>query len=162
MFAPRAVALLRVRAKIPGPRAMTVLSAKAVLSTDQRSALMRSVRREHTAPELEVRRFLHARGLRYSLHSPDLPGRPDIVLPRRHTVVFVHGCFWHGHDCRHGSVKSKRNAEYWGRKILANQERDQRKAAGLKALGWRVETVWECQVRDLRVLERLARALLQR
>lgn len=123
---------------------------------------MRSVRREHTAPELEVRRYLHAQGLRYSLHRPDLPGRPDIVLPRRRTVIFVHGCFWHGHPCRHGSVKPKRNVEFWERKILANQERDRRKAAELKAHGWRVETVWECQVRDVGILEKLARTLLRR
>lgn len=127
-----------------------------------RSRLMRQVRREHTAPERAVRSFLHAQGLRFRLHPAQLPGRPDLVLPARHTAVFVHGCFWHGHDCRHGAVAARRNADFWNAKIAANRARDARKAAALEALGWRVEVVWECQVGDARLLGRLARRLLAR
>lgn len=123
---------------------------------------MRSVRRQHTAPEMAVRRFLHARGLRYSLHGKDLPGRPDLVLRRRRTVIFVHGCFWHGHDCPHGSVQAKTNREFWRDKIVANQARDRRKASELRNAGWHVEVVWECEVGDLTRMARLARKLLSR
>lgn len=120
-----------------------------------RKALMKAVKRENTAPELAVRRHLHAGGIRYSLHRPDLPGRPDMVLPRRRTVIFVHGCFWHGHHCAHGSVRSRTNTPFWDAKIAANRERDRRKAAQLRAAGWMVETIWECQCEDRRHLARL-------
>lgn len=118
------------------------------MTSPQRAALMKQVRRSDTAPELAVRRFLHARGLRFRLHVRALPGTPDIVLPRYRTVVFVHGCFWHGHDCRHGVAQAKTNAEFWRGKIEDNRARDVRKAVALTQLGWRVETIWECQVRD--------------
>ncbi|MCC6853437.1 MAG: DNA mismatch endonuclease Vsr [Rubrivivax sp.] len=127
-----------------------------------RTRLMKRVRREHTAPELAVRRFLHSAGLRYALHGARLPGRPDLVLPRRCTVVFVHGCFWHGHDCSHGSVQSKTNAPFWARKIADNRARDARQQDELRAAGWRVEVVWECQATDESFLRRLARRLLRR
>jgi DNA mismatch endonuclease, patch repair protein len=127
-----------------------------------RTRLMKAVRHEHTAPEVAVRRHLHAQGLRYTLHRSDLPGRPDIVLPARGSVVFVHGCFWHGHDCAHGSVRAQRNAAFWAAKIDANRARDRRKAAALRRLGWHVETIWECEVRDVRRLEALSRRLLAR
>lgn len=123
---------------------------------------MRQVRREDTAPELSIRRFLHAAGLRYSLHSSRLPGRPDLVLTRRKTVVFVHGCFWHGHACRHGSVRSKTNADFWEKKIADNRARDARKEAQLRTDGWHVEVVWECQARDSAFLRKLARRLHRR
>lgn len=116
---------------------------------------MRQVRRSDTAPELAVRRFLHARGLRFRLHVRALPGTPDIVLPRYRTIVFVHGCFWHGHDCRHGGVQAKTNAEFWRAKIEDNRERDVRKAVALTQLGWRVETIWECQARAVDALSAL-------
>lgn len=123
---------------------------------------MRHVRREHTAPELAVRRFLHARGLRFRLHGRDLPGRPDIVFARRCTVVFVHGCFWHGHSCKHGAIKAKTNAEYWANKIDDNRTRDMRQRRALRAAGWHVEVLWECQVARGSVMDRLARRLLSR
>ncbi len=123
---------------------------------------MKQVRRENTAPELAVRRFLHAKGLRYSLHPERLPGRPDLVLPRRRSVIFVHGCFWHGHDCPHGSIRSKSNVVFWSNKIEDNRRRDARKTAELRAAGWIVEVVWECQARDPKVLRQLARRLLRR
>jgi len=131
-------------------------------TSPQRARLMASVRQQDTAPELAVRRMLHARGLRYTLHPRELPGRPDIVLPKRRTVVFVNGCFWHGHDCDHGSVAAKFNAGFWAEKIAANRERDRRQQAELHAAGWFVETVWECQIDQPRVIDRLAARLLRR
>lgn len=123
---------------------------------------MRAVGRENTAAELAVRRHLHRAGLRFTLHVRSLPGSPDIVLPRRGTAVFVHGCFWHGHECRHGRVQAKRNTEFWAAKIAANRKRDRLKARALRALGWRVERVWECQCRDPALLDALCRRLLTR
>lgn len=124
--------------------------------------LMRSVKTRNTAPELAVRRHLHAAGLRFVLHPGDLPGRPDIVLPRRSTVIFVHGCFWHGHDCAHGRVKAKTNTAFWSEKIAANRKRDARKTAALRALGWHVETIWECEGNCPDKLAALSRRLLGR
>lgn len=126
------------------------------------SALMRAIGRENTAPEMVVRRVLHAAGLRFTLHARGLPGTPDIVLPRRSTVVFVHGCFWHGHDCRHGRARAKTRTAFWDAKIAANRQRDHAKASALRALGWRVEVVWECECRRPTVLRRLASRLLDR
>lgn len=123
---------------------------------------MKQVRRQDTAPELAVRRYLHALGLRFRLHGTDLPGRPDIVLARRRSVVFVHGCFWHGHSCRHGSVKARNNAAYWTSKLDDNRARDLRQQRALRAAGWRVEVVWECQVARSAVMNRLALRLLSR
>lgn len=123
---------------------------------------MRQVGREGTAPELCVRRFLHAQGLRFRLHPRGLPGKPDIVLPRRATVVFVHGCFWHGHHCRHGSVRARANAKYWAAKIADNRARDRRQCRALRALGWRVDVVWECECANERKLNVLASQLLER
>jgi len=123
---------------------------------------MKRVRRKDTAPELRVRRFLHAAGLRYSLHSGRLVGKPDIVLTRRRTVVFVHGCFWHGHDCRHGSVRAKTNTDFWDKKIADNRARDAQKTAQLRDAGWHVEVVWECQSQHRAFLARLVRRLLRR
>ncbi|HMW23426.1 MAG TPA: very short patch repair endonuclease [Burkholderiaceae bacterium] len=131
-------------------------------SPSSRSVLMKRVRRQDTAPEMTVRRALHAAGLRYRLHDRRLPGTPDIVLPRFATVVMVHGCFWHGHDCRHGQVRSKTRTAFWDGNIAANRDRDQRKAAALSALGWHVETVWECQVGTLLVIEGLIERIRSR
>lgn len=112
-----------------------------------RSDIMRAVKRAHTAPEMIVRQELHALGLRFRLHRRDLPGSPDIVLPRLRTVIFVHGCFWHRHsDCRYATTPKTRQ-EYWLPKFAANIERDARKEAQLQALGWRVLLVWECETK---------------
>lgn len=123
---------------------------------------MKQVGRKDTAPEMAVRRYLHASGLRFRLHPRQLPGTPDIVLPGRRSVIFVHGCFWHGHDCAHGRVRARSNAAYWSSKIAANKARDRRKSNALLDLGWRVEVVWECQCRDARDLKALAKRLLRR
>jgi DNA mismatch endonuclease, patch repair protein len=122
---------------------------------------MKSVGRKNTAPELAVRRYLHRAGLRFRLHANHLPGTPDIVLPRYQTAVFVHGCFWHGHDCAHGSVRSKANTEFWDSKIQDNRARDLRKTSGLANLGWVVKTVWECQAWDEEALGNLVSDIQQ-
>jgi DNA mismatch endonuclease (patch repair protein) len=130
------------------------------VSPERRSAIMRRIRGKDTAPELAVRRFLHGAGLRFRLHRAGLPGTPDLVFPSRRTCVFVHGCFWHGcRKCRAGTRPVKSNADYWAAKRACNRTRDWRTAAALRAAGWRVLAVWECEVQDARQLARLAAAM---
>ncbi len=106
---------------------------------------MRSIRKTDTKPEVRVRSALHRMGFRFRLHRRDLPGVPDIVLPRHRTVVLVHGCFWHQHDCKLGRKQPKSNQEYWLPKLRKNQERDATNTAALREAGWRVVVVWECE-----------------
>lgn len=120
---------------------------------------MKRVGRKDTAPELIVRSFLHRAGLRFRIHVRHLPGTPDVVLPRYGTVVFVNGCFWHGHHCAHGSVRAKTNRAFWDSKIADNKARDKRKTAALEALGWKVERIWECACRRESALVRLCRKI---
>ena len=128
-----------------------------VFSPEKRSAVMRRVRSSATAPELAVRRLVWSLGGRYRLNRADLPGKPDIVLPRRRLAIFVHGCFWHGHDCPRGSRVPKANRDYWAAKIRRNRDRDAAAGAALQAQGWRVAAVWECNLRDPAALrERLS------
>ncbi|WP_445005895.1 very short patch repair endonuclease [Halomonas mongoliensis] len=109
---------------------------------------MRAVRQKDTAPEVIVRRLLFRLGLRFRLHVKRLPGSPDIVLRRHSTAIFVHGCYWHRHPgCKHATTP-KTNRDYWLPKFKANVERDARQAEALRALGWRVLIVWECETRD--------------
>lgn len=125
--------------------------------------MMASVKKKNTKPEIIVRRFLHRRGLRFTLHDKRLPGTPDIVFPRWRVAVFVHGCFWH--RCPHCAVGSKEvrsNLGYWLPKLERNEARDARAQAELTAQGWRVLTVWECQVADERQLSRIAGAIERR
>jgi DNA mismatch endonuclease (patch repair protein) len=117
-----------------------------VLSAQQRSFNMSRIRGRDTKPELLLRRGLHARGFRFRLHRRDLPGRPDLVFPGRRAVIFVHGCFWHGHDCPMCQLPATR-ADFWRKKIEGNRARDQAAASALAAAGWRVLIVWECAVR---------------
>jgi DNA mismatch endonuclease, patch repair protein len=119
-----------------------------VFSPEQRSRVMARVKGKDTSPELKVRRLLHRLGARFRLHRKDLPGAPDIVLPRRRLAIFVHGCFWHGHDCARGARVPKQNRDYWLGKVGRNRERDMQNRAALEALGWRVETIWECELKD--------------
>lgn len=119
-----------------------------VFTPEKRSAVMRRVKGRDTAPELAVRRLLRAAGIGYRLGGAGLPGKPDVVMKGRRVALFVHGCFWHGHDCARGSRQPKTNAEYWTAKIGRNRERDTRNDAALYALGWRVVTVWECDMKD--------------
>ncbi|QKL03920.1 DNA mismatch endonuclease Vsr [Pseudomonas sp. NY5710] len=114
---------------------------------------MRLIKREHTQPELVVRRLLHSLGLRFRLHSKSLPGSPDVVLTKRRTVVFVHGCYWHRHPgCRYASTPKTRQ-DFWLPKFASNVERDNRKAEQLRELGWRVVVVWECETKDVMSLD---------
>lgn len=117
-----------------------------IISPEQRSALMSRIKGKNTKIELEVRHGLHALGFRYRLGGAGLPGRPDIVLPKYRTVVFIHGCFWHMHDC-HLFRWPKSRPDFWRQKITANSDRDRKVASQLDSLGWRVETVWECELR---------------
>ncbi len=121
------------------------------LTTERRSWLMSRVPSKDSAPELVVRRMLHRNGYRYRLHVAQLPGKPDIVFPRRRAVVFVHGCFWHGHGCRIGQLPKSR-PEFWVPKLTRNRERDIAATHALEALGWRVATIWQCEIKDVEAL----------
>ncbi len=111
-----------------------------------RSRMMAGIRSGNTKPELTIRKALHRLGFRYSLHSKKVPGRPDIVFTSRHAAVFVHGCFWHGHDCRFFKLPTTR-PEFWMAKINANRKRDVVVKAALAEEGWRQLTIWECAIR---------------
>ena len=119
-----------------------------VFTPEKRSAVMRRVKGRGTTPEKTVRRLLTALGARYRLHRADLPGKPDIVMPGRRLAIFVHGCFWHGHDCARGARVPKQNRDYWLAKVARNRARDAAAREALSAGGWRVETVWECELKD--------------
>jgi DNA mismatch endonuclease (patch repair protein) len=136
------------------------VSGTDVFDEATRSAVMRRVKGRDTAPELKVRRALTALGARYRLQRADLPGKPDIVMPGRRLAIFVHGCFWHGHDCARGSRVPKANRDYWLGKVERNRARDLRSREALTALGWRVETIWECDLKDAAALEARLRSLL--
>ena len=125
----------------------------------QRSAVMRRVKGRDTSPELAVRRMLRASGVGYRLGGAGLPGRPDLVMKGRRVVVFVHGCFWHGHDCRRGARAPQANAAYWSAKIQRNRVRDAAAEAALIEAGWRVITVWECGLRSPDAAGRLLAAV---
>lgn len=113
-----------------------------------RTRIMKSVRQKNTKPEMVVRRTLHALGLRFRLHRKDLPGTPDIVLPRFRTAVFVHGCFWHRHPQCSRATTPKTRLDFWQAKFDGNVERDERKTRELIDMGWRVLTIWECETKD--------------
>ncbi|WP_421885010.1 very short patch repair endonuclease [Methylibium sp.] len=117
------------------------------LTPERRSALMKRVKRSDTKPELTLRKALHRLGFRYVIGDKRLPGTPDLAFPKYKTAVFVHGCFWHGHDCRQGRAPTS-NVGYWVPKIEANRARDSRKEQAVRDLGWRVFTVWECALKD--------------
>ena len=124
-----------------------------IMSPGERSAHMKRVRTKDTAPENAVRRALHRSGFRFSLHRKDLPGTPDIVLPRHNVCLFIHGCFWHGHpDCRAARLPATRT-EYWRDKIEENRRRDFRNTSLLEDRGWRVHVIWECETKSLERLE---------
>jgi DNA mismatch endonuclease (patch repair protein) len=120
--------------------------------------MMSGIRGKDTQPELIVRSLVHRLGLRFRLHGKGLPGRPDLVLSGRRTVIFVHGCFWHRHSCGLAAVPKTRS-EFWATKFDANVRRDARNKAALEALGWRVVEVWECEVRDPESLIKRIQAL---
>lgn len=133
------------------------------LSSEERSQLMSRIRGKNTKPELVVRRFLHSMGYRFRVHRSDLPGNPDIALPRYRVCLFVNGCFWHRHrSCKHARIPKTRSA-WWRKKLEGNAVRDKRHAAALRRLGWRVVTIWECQTdKPERLALRLQKLLTRR
>lgn len=124
-----------------------------ILSVEARSERMSRIRSSGTKPELSLRKALHARGFRYVLGGGGLPGRPDLILPRYKTVIFVHGCFWHLHSCLKGRRPGS-HVNYWSPKLEGNVRRDRRSARRLRASGWRVITVWECRIKRSEGLSR--------
>jgi DNA mismatch endonuclease, patch repair protein len=132
------------------------------LTAEDRSWNMSRIKGRDTGPERRVRSLLHRLGFRFSLRRKDLPGRPDIVLPMRGVAVFVHGCFWHRHEKCRNSVLPKTRPEFWLAKLSRNVERDQQNAFALKQLGWRVLTIWECELENEPILtKKLRRAMTQ-
>jgi DNA mismatch endonuclease, patch repair protein len=132
------------------------------LTPKQRSDNMRRIKSKGMKPELAVRRLVHGLGYRYRLHHKDLPGKPDLVFRPRRKVVFVHGCFWHGHDdpaCR-DSRAPRSNESYWQPKLARNKERDAKNLAALRGSGWDVLVIWECEMRDITALKSRLQAFL--
>lgn len=123
-----------------------------IMTAEERSHRMSLIRSRDTTPELSLRRALHGKGLRYRLHVSGLPGRPDIVFPSRRVVVFVNGCFWHGHNCATGHIP-KSNSAFWRQKVERNRSRDARNIISLRKAGWKVIVVWECHVRSRVTIE---------
>lgn len=126
-----------------------------IVDAATRSRMMAGIRSRNTKPEMLVRRGLHRRGFRFRLHGRKLPGRPDLVLPRYRAAIFVHGCFWHRHDCSLFKWPRARES-FWREKITGNQQRDRKAVEALRESGWRVLTVWECAFRDKDVVTREA------
>lgn len=123
-----------------------------VFSSDKRSWIMSRVREKNTSPELKVRSLVHRLGYRFRLHRKTLPGKPDLVFPSRKKIIFVHGCFWHGHDCARGHRAPKTNSEYWIEKIQRNIERDSKHQSDLKAMGWGILIIWECELNNPKIV----------
>ncbi len=129
------------------------------MTNEARSRIMRAVKSSDTEPEKAVRRIAHRMGYRFRLHYAALPGKPDLAFPSRRAVIFVHGCFWHSHDCERGS-RPRTNAAYWAAKLARNVERDAEQLAQLKNQGWRTLVIWECEIADANKLRNRLRRLL--
>ncbi|MDO5464825.1 MAG: very short patch repair endonuclease [Akkermansia sp.] len=128
-----------------------------VHTPEQRQRNMSAIKGKDTKPEIQVRKALHAQGYRFRLHRKDLPGKPDIILPKYKTVIFVNGCFWHRHPgCKYASTPST-NSDFWNAKFEENTARDKRNYAQLEELGWKVVVIWECEAKDI---EKLIKKLL--
>lgn len=117
-----------------------------IFAPEKRHEIMQNVKTKNTAPEIKLRSLLHKNGFRFRVNRKDLPGKPDIVLPKYSAVIFVHGCFWHGHDCPRGQ-RPQTNADFWNQKIDRNVIRDKSDVSLLESLGWRVLIVWECEIK---------------
>jgi DNA mismatch endonuclease, patch repair protein len=127
------------------------------ITPERRSWNMSRIKGRDTGPEIRVRSLLHRLGLRFTLHNTTLPGKPDIVLPRWRTVIFVHGCFWHRHAHCPNNVMPKTRPDFWEQKLGGNVARDERNFSSLRRLGWRVRVIWECEVADEAKLRRCVR-----
>ena len=125
-----------------------------VVDVTTRSRMMASIRSKNTKPEMIIRKGLHALGFRYSLHPKNIPGKPDIFLPKWHVVIFIHGCFWHKHGCHLSKIPTT-NTEFWNAKLIANQNRDEIVKLQLVKAGWRTATIWECATRGKTAESRL-------
>lgn len=130
------------------------------LTPAQRRINMQSIRSRDTLPELYIRKFLHRLGFRFRTHASSLPGKPDIVLPKYKTVVFVHGCFWHRHGCKR-TVSPKTRSDYWISKFARTQQRDLQAVTALRRSGWKVITVWECELAQSAILKRRFNCLVK-
>lgn len=125
-----------------------------VFTKKKRSEVMSRIRAKDTKPEIAVRKLLHRMGYRFRLHDKNLPGKPDVCLAKHCTVILIHGCFWHNHSrCQDGKIP-KSNTDYWQPKIERNIQRDKKNKRALQRLGWKVITVWECELRDMERLEK--------
>lgn len=120
-----------------------------VLTPQQRHKCMSRIRGKNTKPEMIVRKSAHKMGYRFRIHRKDLPGKPDLVFPRLRKVIFVHGCYWHMHDCQYGSVIPKTNTQFWQNKRQSNVDRDKKNMKALKKLGWKILVVWECKTKKI-------------
>lgn len=132
-----------------------------VLTPDQRRFNMSRIRNRNTRPEIKVRSIIHRMGYRYRLHRKDLPGKPDLVFPAKRKVIFVHGCFFHMHNCRYGTVVPKTNTEFWHKKRLGNVARDRKNIEALLKDGWDILEIWECQTKKEESLSSLANTIRQ-
>jgi len=145
-------------ASLTNRQTRTSTSNRTKASRLSRSEVMSRVRSSDTKPELLIRGLLHRLGYRYRVSPRELPGKPDLAFTRRRAAIFVHGCFWHGHDCKRGARPPKANANYWSAKIARNRERDVRVQAELRSLGWTVLILWECELGER---PQLARRLIE-
>lgn len=119
-----------------------------IFSSEKRSNIMSKISGKNTKPEILIRKFLFSKGFRYHINVKALPGKPDIVLPKYKTVIFVNGCFWHGHTCKKGRIPSS-NADFWKEKILNNKLRDKKNLDLLTELGWKVIIIWQCEINNI-------------
>ena len=131
--------------------------------SEQRSRNMSAIKSKNTKPEIKVRKVLHSMGYRFRLHSKDLPGSPDIVLPKYKTVIFVHGCFWHRHqNCKYASTPKTRQ-EFWNKKFNENILRDKKNLEILSSLGWKIIIIWECEIRNKKInLEQIFKNVIKK
>ncbi len=130
-----------------------------IFTKQKRSEIMSKISGKETKPEIQVRKFLFANGFRYRKNDKRYPGKPDIVLPKYKTAIFIHGCFWHGHDCPAGKLPETRK-EFWENKIKGNIKRDKKNKIEMEKQGWKVITIWQCELKNKRIREKTLKDLL--